>query len=73
MNEIQAQAQQQAAEKFYTIQQVADMLQYSPNTIKRRISDGTIQVVRSNGNRGHIRISQGEFNRFVAGEQQARK
>ena len=34
-------------EKWYTVQQAAEMLQCSPNTIRRRIKSGELNVMRS--------------------------
>lgn len=34
-------------EKWYTVQQAAEMLQCSPNTIRRRIKSGELDVMRS--------------------------
>ena len=34
-------------EKWYTVQQAAEVLQCSPNTIRRRIKSGELNVMRS--------------------------
>lgn len=37
----------ETAEKLLTVQQAAEMLQCSPNTIRRRIKAGELSVMRS--------------------------
>lgn len=55
-------------EEYLTVKQVARRLNYSRQTILRRIADGQLEAMRSNGTSGHIRISREAFNRFCMGE-----
>lgn len=44
--------------KFYTVQEVASLLNYHQATILKRIKEGKIKATRSNGKTGVFRISE---------------
>ncbi len=51
---------------FYTIKEVAEILQMSESTIRRRIDDGAIKVIRLSES-GMIRITAAEVERIGEG------
>lgn len=52
--------------KIYTIQEVADILQVTDQTVKHYIRDGLLKRIPKIG---AIRITQAELERFINGEQ----
>jgi len=49
--------------KFYSIQQVADFVEVSTRTVRRRIEKGLLVAHRMNG---LVRISEADFQAFLA-------
>ena len=50
---------------YYTVKQVADKLQVSSKTIRRRIEDGSISIIRLGAKT--IRIEESALNQYIDG------
>lgn len=55
--------------KYYTVEEVADLLQVSAKTIRRRIADGKISVFRDG--RKFLRISEDALNEYLKSKEAA--
>ena len=60
-------------EKFYTVQEVAALLNYHQVTILKRIRQGKLQATRSNGDTGVFRISEEALQKYLAQGQTTRE
>ncbi len=60
-------------EKFYTVQEVAALLNYHQVTILKRIRQGKLQATRSNGESGVFRISEKALRKYLAQGQTTRE
>lgn len=54
--------------KWYTVDEVAEILSVSPKTIRRRISDGAIRVFRDGGK--FLRISEEALDEYLKAREQ---
>jgi excisionase family DNA binding protein len=57
-------------QQFYTVRQAAKLLQISPVTMHRRITEGKITFFRTNGDTGDIRISREAIDAFIQANSQ---
>ncbi len=53
-------------EKLYTIEEVADYLKVTRQTVSRWINEGELKSIRlAPGKRGHVRISESDLKAFL--------